>query len=325
MLTDDSIQQTYRLAHSLHPNPVLAWEVTKEALKFSLLLGCAQEARPMALHPYKQWLEEDNLLRRSVFMASEKWEKDQESRAPKMEPSYIPDAEDLLFRYLKTLVMHSMDRKPVFAAIGIGGLLYSYSTSEIAAVAADFFDNPNIRRMKAKLLEKVESRFRNSTILSNRIRGDGRRLPTERQLEFVNKSLTVLAPSVPNHPAACAPTLSLLEEYFCIESERSDAERSHVILAPECGGWARMIDEYNESQGSSSTHLLADPREKLRPPIFGGDFSGPGADSGIDLGAPDLGGRFDPEPLSPIEVRSLRQRFDEPMSLPIDSSGRFIA
>jgi hypothetical protein len=325
MLTDESIQQTYRLAYSLHPDTVVAWEITKEALKFSLSLSYTQEARPPAVHPYKRRLEEENLLRRSVFLASEKWEKDQESRAPKLLPSYRPTAEDLLFRYLKTLVMHSMDRKPVYAAVCIGGILYSYPTCEIAEVAADFFDDPNIRRVKCKLLNKVELRFSSVMVLPEGARGNGRPIPTERQHEFVNRSLATLAPSVSGHPTACAAPRPLLEEYFCLESERSDAERSHLILNPECGGWVRLVEEYNESQSDYSTHILTDPREKLQLPLFGGGFNGPNNGIENDLVSPEFDGRFDPEPLSPIEVRSLRQRFDETGTLYLDSPARFVA
>lgn len=326
MLTDDNIQRVFRLVYSLHPNRVLAWEITQEALRHKRSLECAQASRPSAAHPFKQRLEEDNLLRKSVFLSSLRWEKDQESRAPKLCPAYRPTSEDLLFRFLKALVLQCMDRRPIYAAVGMGALLYSYATSEVACVAPDFFDDPNIRRVKRFLLRCLDERFRNVMLITDG--NAGRRsgaTPTIGQTEFVMRGLSTLAPEAHGHPGICRTRQTLLEEYFSGESGRSDAERIHVILHPGCGGWGKLVEEFNAGQSNDSEFLLADPEGRLRIPSFGGDFEGPG--TGANDGRDSEAGveRFDPEPLNPVEIRSLRQSLDEPERTAVFHPGRYVA
>jgi hypothetical protein len=310
MQTAESIQQAFGLAHSLHPHREVAWEVTRDALKLSRVISTRQDVRPAAGRPYKQRLLESNLLRLGVFMASEKWERDQESRSPKLTPSYTPTKEDLLYRYLKTLVWHTMDRPCVYAAVGVGALLFSYRTSEIAAVAVDFFDDPNIRRKKEWLLEKVASRFRDVMVITE---GSGPKAsppPTEYQLAFVNKSLAALAPLADGHPLDCEAEGGPLGEYFSFDSLRTEGERIHLITNTECCGWARLIEDYNRL---SPHDRVEDPAGKLSLPLFDdGLDGGPRPRPGDGGDGQTFGERFDAEPLSALEVRALVQRVDYP-------------
>jgi hypothetical protein len=310
MQTAESIQQAFGLAHSLHPHREVAWEVTRDAVKLSRVISTRQDVRPAAGRPYKQKLFESNLLRLGVFMASEKWEKDQESRSPNLTPRYIPTKEDLLYRYLKTLVWHTMDRPCVYAAVGVGALLFSFRTGEIASVSVDFFDDLNIRRKKEWLLEKVVSRFRDVMVIPA---GSGVKEsppPTEYQLAFVNKSLATLAPQADAHPYDCKAGGALFDEYFCFDSPRTEAERVHLIINAECCGWARLVEEYNRL---SPRNRLEDPAGKLCLPIFDDGFDGgPRSRTDDDGDARSFGKRFDAEPLSTLEVRALVQRLDYP-------------
>lgn len=311
MLTGESIQQAFSLAYSLHPHREVAWEITREALKLNRVISNRQGTRPAADKPYKQKLHESNLLRVSTFMASEIWERDQESRAPKLTPRYVPNKEDLLYRYIKTLVWHSMDRPSVYAAVGIGGLLFTYRTSEIAAISVDFFDNINIRRFKGWLLNKVETRFRDVMFIPA---GSGTKSsppPSEYQFAFVNKSLATLAPLVADHPHACLNSGSLFDEYFCFDSVRTEAERVHVITNTECCGWARLVNEFN---CASLDTRLEEPSGKLRLPLFDDGFNGPHSGPEGDMDQQSFEGRFDPEPLNTLEVKSMIQRFEDPLS-----------
>lgn len=311
MVTKESIQQAFSLAYSLHPQRVVAWEVTREALRQYKVRASTQGERPAANRPYKQWLDDNNLLRTSIFIASEKWERDQESRLPKKDPVYVPTIEDLWYRYLKTLVWHSMDRNCIYASVAIGTLLFTYQTSEVASVSVDFFDNENIRRVKSWFLKKLESRFSDVMIIFNESgRHDAPPL-TEYQLAFVNKALSVLAPQPPGHPDSCAANQMLLNEFFSFESTRLEQERVHVILNTECGGWARLVDEYNHLYRSFPSRHLGDPSYKLRLPIFGNGFNGPQDGSKIGDSSSVLEGRFEPEPLNQVEIRSLIQRLND--------------
>jgi hypothetical protein len=284
--------------------------VTRDALKLSRVISYRQDVRPAAGRPYKQRLFESNLLRLGVFMASEKWERDQESRSPKLTPKYKPTKEDLLYRYLKTLVWHTMDRPCVYAAIGVGALLFSYRTSEVAAVSVDFFDDLNIRRKKEWLLEKVSSRFRDVMLIPE---GSGVKAlppPTEYQLAFVNKSLATLAPLADGHPLDCEAEGGLLGEHFRFDSPRTEVERVHLITNTECCGWARLVEQYNRLSPHSP---LEDPAGKLSLPLFDDGFDGgPRPRLEDDGDRQTLGERFDSEPLSALEVRALVQKIDLP-------------
>jgi hypothetical protein len=312
MQTAESIQQAFGLAYSLHPHREVAWEVTRDALKLNRVISYRQDVRPATGRPYKQKLHESNLLRLGVFIASEKWEKDQESRSPKLTPKYTPTKEDLLYRYLKALVWHSMDRPSIYAAIGIGALLFSYRTCEIAAVSVDFFDDLNIRRKKEWLLEKVASRFRDVMVIPDGLGVKGVPPHTEYQLAFVKKSLGTLAPLADGHPRDCENGGGLLDEYFCFDSVRTEVERVHLITNMECCGWARLVEEYNHI---SPANRLEDPAGKLTLPLFDDGFDG-GPSSRPDGGGDrhTFGERFEAEPLSQLEVRALVQRIEYPSS-----------
>jgi hypothetical protein len=311
MVTKESIQQAFSLAYSLHPQRVVAWEVTREALRQYKVRASAQGERPAANSPYKQRLDENNLLRTSIFISSEKWERDQESRSPKRDPVYVPTLEDLWYRYLKTLVWHSMDRKSIYAAVAIGALLFTYQTSEIASVSVDFFDSENIRRVKNWFLRKLESRFSDVMVIFNDSGRHNAPPLTEYQLAFVNKALSVLAPQMLEHPDSCATNKMLLNEFFSYESTRLEQERVHILLNTECGGWARLVNEYNQLYASFPSRHLGDPSDKLRLPIFGNGFNGPQDRSKRDDASSVLEGRFKPDPLNHVEIRSLIQRLNE--------------
>lgn len=326
MPNDETIQRAFRLAYSLHPDRLLAVEIAEEALNYKRVLESDQDARPVAARPFKQRLGEENLLRKSVYLTSEKWEKDQESRAPKMRPAYRPTSEDLLYRYIKTLVTHSMDRKPVYAAVAVGSILYAYQPVDVAKISPDVFDDSNIRRVKAHLHKALQRRFGNLMLIVEG--GGGSRImrgPTDVQIDFVLKSLSALAPDAPCHPDDCLTCESLLDEYFFDEFKGTDADRIHLILRPDCGGWVRLVEEFNAGQDDDSEFLLADPSGRLHIPEFGGDFEGPGGGTLRHRGDDLYGGRFDPEPLNPIEIRSLRQGLDEADASPVFTPGRFVA
>jgi hypothetical protein len=306
MQTAESIQQAFGLAHSLHPHREVAWEVTRDALKLNRVISYRQDARPEAGRPYKQKLRESNLLRLSVLMASEKWEKDQESRSPKLTPAYTPTKEDLLYRYLKTLVLHTMDRPSVYAAVGVGALLFSYRTSEVAMISVDHFDDLNIRRKKEWLFEKVASRFRDVMVIPSGYDSKGVPPPTEYQLAFVNKSLATLSPLTDGHPQDCLTGGGLLGEYFCYNSPKTEVERVHLITNMECCGWPRLVEQYNQF---SPHNQMDDPASKLSLPLFDDGYDGgPRSRSSDDVDGQTFGERFEAEPLSPLEVRALMQR-----------------
>lgn len=306
MWSETEIQRAFRLAYNLHPDRLVAWEVTREALKIAVVAMRSQQSRPPAGRPYKQKLDASNLLRRSIFLASERWERDQESRHPKLVPRYKPDVEDLLVRHLKTIVLHSMDRQCVVAAVGIGCFVFSYRPCEIAAVSPDHFDSDNIRRVKGWLGGLFDSRFRDHMIVPMKSGKATEIVPTSRQMNFVSKALAELAPSTFKHPEACAPILTLLEDYFAADSVRTELERSHVILNPECGGWAQLVTEHNALCDCHPGRKLAEPEQSLYLPQFDDSTVQQRIDVLNDAELHTRDDRFAPEPLALVELRSLQ-------------------
>jgi hypothetical protein len=159
LLTDDDIQRAFRLIHGIHPDRAVAQCILQDAYDRIPLIQKLQERRPTSPHPFKSRIPEENLLQFAVYLASDAWEKDQESARPRKEPKYHPTQDDLLIRYIKTLIWKSMDRRACYTAVAIGCLLYTYQPHEISSLAEEHFDSDNIRRVKGWVTEQVKICF----------------------------------------------------------------------------------------------------------------------------------------------------------------------
>jgi len=267
------------------------------------VIGRRQERRPDADRRYKPIIPDENLPQYCIYQASEKWEKDQESDFPSMEPGYRPTADDRLIRYIKTLALESMDRYSRYAAVGVGCYLYTYRPKQISALAEDLFSSENIRRVKKGIFKRLERRFPS-------ICNDGEHVlletPGERQRALVNKSLAVLAPWYSCHTACTTGSeMTFLETYFDKESHRPELERIHMLFDTACCGLARLVREYNSFFPEGSKMRLDDPEHKLRVPKFGDGHGGSAGGEG-EGGPPDPDERFNPSPLTPAELSSIR-------------------
>lgn len=303
MPTNDDLQKAFPLLSCLQPDRAVAVCVLIDAYDRLEVVGKRQDRRPDADRRYKPIIPEENLPQYCIYQASEKWEKDQESDFPSMEPGYRPTADDRLIRYIKTLALESMDRYSRYAAVGVGCYLYTYRPKQISALAEDLFSSENIRRVKKGMFKRLERRFPG-------ICNDGEQVlletPGERQRALVNKSLAVLAPWYSCHTAcATGSEMTFLETYFDKESRRPELERIHMLFDTACCGLARLVREYNSFFPEGSKMRLDDPENKLRVPKFS-DGRGGGAGGDEDGGPPDSGERFNPSPLTPAELSSVR-------------------
>lgn len=302
MLSDQDLQQAFQVSHILHPDRLVAWEVAREGVRRTRFVLSEQARLPNSDHPYKQKLSEQNALLSGIFAASEGWELDQESRQPTRFPLYVPTNRDFLPRYLKNLVWHSMSRNASWVSVAIGNLLYGYKLSEISQLSPDYFESLNARRIRANLLERLRKRFGGEGRLITRRELATRRATIE-EFRMIQLILAKFSPRLPHHPDQCVPSNGILETYLSHQSAKSEAELIHVLINSECGGWVRLVQEFNHLSSLSSDKSLPDPTERLRVPL-GPETLYPVEDEDPAEGLV-FAKRVNPESLSLIELKSL--------------------
>jgi hypothetical protein len=305
MLSDQDLQQAFQVSYILHPDRLVAWEVAREGVRRTSLVLSEQARLPNSDHPYKQKLSEQNALLSGVFAASEGWELDQESRQPTRFPLYVPTNRDFLPRYIKNLVWHSMARNASWVSIAIGNLLYGYQLNEIAQLSPDYFESLNARRIRANLLERLQKRFGGEGRLIDRGSELGTRLATHEEFRMIELILAKFSPRLSHHPDRCVPGNGILETYLSYPSGKSEAELIHVLINSECGGWVRLVREFNYLLSLRSDKPLPDPTERLRIPL-GSEILYPIEDSDPAEGLV-FAKRINPESLNVIELKSLGQ------------------
>jgi hypothetical protein len=292
-----NVNELFRLACCLHPDRAVAIRVLIDGHYQISVTRQAQSRRTDDGH--KPRTPEVGLPQMSFYYASEKWEKDQESLCPRKAPTYVPDRDDLLVRFIKNLVYKSLDHRPIYCAVGIGCFLYDYQPNEVSRLSEDVFSNENIRRVKSAWPGFVNQRFAGTRGFAN----GGGEIPlvaaNGRQRALIEKSLAGFAPwSSCADIAVCGRSASLLETYFNGSSNRSHWEQNHVLIDPTCGGYWRLVHEYNSIFGRGIGMRLDEPEKKLCVPKFNDDLdNNPG-----DAGRSDTDRRFNPLPLTRSEL-----------------------
>jgi protein kinase-like protein len=298
MLTDSTLQRAFRLIYGLHPKRTVAICILLDACEWISSLRNLQRRR----HGYKLQTPEAGLIQFSVYSISERWEKDQESECPTEEPIYKPTLNDRLVRYVKALVLKSMDwASPTYAAVGLGCLLYRYDSHEVTFLAEEVFKSENIRRVKSKMIELLKKRFTGKNELSN---GNGElqfEVPSDGQRKLIKTSLSRFAPW---NRCSSTHSDSLLETYFHEPSDKTEWERLHVLFDCACGGFPRLVNEYNSNFSKGNKMLLDDPEHKLGSPRFDDDSDGPTGSGGGE--PPEPPDRFNPSPLTDDELAIIR-------------------
>ena len=288
----ETIQQTFRISHSLHRNRPVALCVTIDGLDAISLLQAVEEKRPSSKKPFKLRIPEHALPQVGVYSASEFWEIDQESPVPQKEPKYKPTSEDLLSRYTKGLIYKTIGLAPRKMALALGCFLHTYRSSEIALLSPHF-DHENIRRNKAEIKSAIQERFKQFPYSSNKSQAFNMRVPNEFERAFLLDALHIFAPWIGTHAIAENRAISIYEQLFAEESAKSDWEMNHLLVDPLCGGLPRLIQEYNKYHRESDKMLLDDPYSKLAIPDFIKDFT-------------KENDRFNPPPLNQSEIELLK-------------------
>ena len=104
----------------------------------------------------------------------------------------------------------------------------------------------------------------------------------------------MFAPWQPVEVIAPTNEKTLLSTYFSHESEKTEWERSCILIDPVNAGFARLVREYNES----SFKDFDDPENKLKIPVF----------RDVPLDDRD---RFDLYPLRDYEIAPVQRLFEK--------------
>ena len=263
--TRDEWQRAFALAFMLHPSADVALHVLIDASWIAALLEQTEARRQRSVAHYKSPIPRAALLQFAVFCASLRWERDQESPLPKMEPKYKPTRDDLVVRYLKHLVCNNLLKaKFSYLAIALGCLLYDYKPKQITDFLG-LFDEPKIRHIKSRIKKQLMKRFVYADVLTPKGNALRTKPASDHDHKLLKDALKLFTPWNTAH-ITVKPGELLLAKMFADNSKLTNWDRKHLLLDPVCGGLDQLINEHNQLFGAGLS--LADPKLKLFVPDF---------------------------------------------------------
>lgn len=220
---DELAEKAYRLAFFLLGDTQSCWQVLEKA--FALLpIATRKQVRrgyhKQRTHARKTIFTEAQQLQYLVLEQSTLYEKQAERAG---DP---PDGEMLRRRYVKFIVQRAMPNTAFYTAVGLGRLLYHYSTVEAAAIYEYFepdrvLPEANYRRARGKLYKELKHRF--EPLLKETTAPDGEKFfVTEPEpSQWLQALKTVLDTLTPWHTR-------------CRQAEPGEISRIHAIIHPPC-------------------------------------------------------------------------------------------
>ncbi|HYM01062.1 MAG TPA: hypothetical protein VEZ90_19035 [Blastocatellia bacterium] len=296
----------FRLAFFVHRDRATALRVATEAFAKLEVAAAAQDKRlyytptgrsasDAAQHGQrtKVAMEELHLLQRLVYVESDSFERDQE----RSEHLAALDEEDMVVRFIKHLIRITTRRNSFYVTLGLGRLLFSYSTAETASMYNSVIqdcermkDDYYYRSRKRKLIQELHERF-GELIKLQRVKHGEERFEVSQKgtlwSGLVQECLAHFTPWKTNCviPEKWDPVMEELPE-LGFQGDDPDNEhpveirRMHSVVHPDC--FARL----------AKAHGYEDPAEKLTVPRFfiPKSESGPPKDrgKGVDLSDAEL-------------------------------------
>lgn len=298
---DELPNRAFQLAYFLHRERTTALEIAVRALNKLQLAATAQgkrlyyrlTGRPDARKARsKVSVEEPHLLQRLVYVESEEFERRKELAA---QDSYADAGvtparnSDLVIFFIKHLVRITTRRNSFYVTLGLGRLLYNYTTPETMELYNLVIQDPDrvhddyyYRSRKGVLLKELKERFGELIEVMKGPRGEQRWRTGEsnsRQAELVRECLTWFTPwSTPCVvPERFNPLNDPIEKLTFAgrhpdDEHEVEVNRIHAALHPDC--FARL----------AAANGLTMPDERLElPHFFLGDAND---DSDQDAGRP---------------------------------------
>jgi hypothetical protein len=286
-------QQAFQLAYFIVRDRSLAIRILKRAWN-KLNARCKQEGKRAYWRDkyLKRWVTkisrtDCDTLQWLIYFEAEPYER-------MLEQNGNVTTEDLVIRYVKSLIQMTTGMSSFYVAVGMHRLLHDYSTSEVQriyeTVTERYVGADEYRRAKRSLMNKLSSRFGDFLKTVTLAHGEIRFEPLDDQTpwpELVRKCLRMFVPwSTVGHclvPAGFGQTSVALPSILSgIADNRLDLDaveinRCHAFIDPRCCG--RLV------QGLG----FDPPEKKLAVPLFLlGDGQGPNARPGGRLEAANL-------------------------------------
>src|SRR5579871_573264 len=284
-VSPDAIQRGFQLAFFLVPNRQAALEILASAM----------------MKHHEQWNREqkrnywrDKKLKRSIRrIARDRLDTLQwlicfeaEEHEKRHEETSGPSVEDLVVRYIKTLVQSTTVRSSMYVAVGVQRLLYGYSTPETQKayewLTNSYPGDEKYRRVKAAIMDELETRFHVFLRTFTKPNGERKFEISDGQSQWaglVDRSLQLLIPWSTLRP--CSQTDNLAAALSSdggrsADPDRVEIRRCHVFIDPTC--FSDLV----------RTLGLEDPGTRLALPAFFLNSSGNGGNPGSSREAHEL-------------------------------------
>jgi hypothetical protein len=282
---DELPNRAFQLAYFIHRERKTAVEIATRALNKLQLAATAQgkrlyyrltgraEARKARS---KVSMGEPQLLQRLVYVESEEFERRKETAAqnPHVDDGAMPARQsDLLIYFIKHLVRITTRRNSFYVTLGVGRLLYNYTTPETMDLYNLVIQDPDrvhddyyYRSRKGVLLKELKERFGGLIEIVKGPRGEQRWRASDEKpnhRELVSECLRWFTPwatscVVPERFDPLSEPINELnfQGHHPDEEHEVEVNRIHAALHPDC--FARL----------AAASGLAAPDERLELPYF---------------------------------------------------------
>src|ERR1700683_88345 len=321
----DLFERGFRLAYFLVPDRPIAVQVLTAAAN-RLNARCRQEnKRAYWRDKYlKRWGSkisrvDGDTLQWLIYFAAEKYEKLQEERGDFT-------AEDLIIRYIKSLIQSTTGMSSFYVAVGLRRLLHNYSTLEVQRmyelIADRYLGADEYRRAKRLLMNKVSDRFSKILRMATVARGEMRFELLEDQsswIGLVRRSLGMFIPwstsgccLVPENSGSGLVVVPRLLSGIAsaVSADTVEMNRCHAFIDPLC--FSRV------------TNILAfdPPESRLALPKFHWASDGSGNDKPLGPRQPtDLTSQARQAIQAQLRSESVRRKGASPHILRISVDG----
>jgi hypothetical protein len=288
VIDDVPLNKAFRLAHSIYRcrdgERKTALNILWEALRgLDVRLAVQDEAdRYAPPKPTKVRWSAAQWLQLLIYCKSEPYEKQHEA-----DNRVSLSEEDMIIRYIKTLISIACRRNSFHVSLGLGRLLYNYNAAETMSIYDLVFQDPDsssrkadayYRARKNKLINELKKRFQQFVRILQGPRGE-RRFQTHDDsgqfAELVRQYLNLFTPwetscELPEQVDAWTPIQALQSEQI---------NQTHSLIHPSC--FARITESLKldppESRLAIPRFFLTEGQANRTPP----PSDGPSQPSGL--------------------------------------------
>ena len=277
------LERAFLLAYFIFPDRTAALRIVTDAL--NKLKSTAGQQRKRAYWRDKFLRgritritrDDEDTLQWLIYVESSAHEKIQEARGQS-------SIEDMVVRYVKTLIQLSTWMSSFYVNVAIHRLLYSYTTAEVQAIYEFVSDNyreaDEYRRAKRLLMQRLESRFGDEISIIKADHGETRFRPAANQWMWNEPVLNCLYMFTPwstqaegpfhRHRAVMPGPLYEILSSNCEQrndQDKIEIKRCHALIDPDCAGYIEKqlgLEQHSSKLGIPLFHMNAD--RNPRPP-----------------------------------------------------------